>query len=228
MPHTRKTFVGNDFVRGVSGGERKRVSLSEMLTTNAALICWDNCQYTLSSLFPLLPPPSSLIPLLVLTLAFSPHQRSEASTPPSPCTTSKPCTSSPARRACRTSSPSTRPRRRCTTSASIGLSLSLRGRWCSRSVPSASFLRRRGGGADAWGDRVAHPMPRSSSLSKDGRRSRGRREFSTFWLRGTWGLTPRSLRSTPDFLTACTSLTERKIRDVRFTFPLPSSLFYGN
>lgn len=57
MPHTRKTFVGNDFVRGVSGGERKRVSLSEMLTTNAALICWDNCQYTLSSLFPLLPPP---------------------------------------------------------------------------------------------------------------------------------------------------------------------------
>ncbi|KAL8279015.1 hypothetical protein RQP46_008684 [Phenoliferia psychrophenolica] len=42
MPHTRKTFVGNDFVRGVSGGERKRVSLSEMLTTNASLICWDN------------------------------------------------------------------------------------------------------------------------------------------------------------------------------------------
>lgn len=43
MPHTRNTFVGNDFVRGVSGGERKRVSLNEMLTTNAALICWDNC-----------------------------------------------------------------------------------------------------------------------------------------------------------------------------------------
>ncbi|KAK4700497.1 hypothetical protein P7C70_g5748, partial [Phenoliferia sp. Uapishka_3] len=43
MPHTRKTFVGNEYVRGVSGGERKRVSLSEMLCTNAAVISWDNC-----------------------------------------------------------------------------------------------------------------------------------------------------------------------------------------
>ncbi|KAI5475511.1 putative ABC transporter superfamily membrane protein Pdr11p [Pseudohyphozyma bogoriensis] len=42
MPHTRRTFVGNDFVRGVSGGERKRVTLSEMLTTNAAVVSWDN------------------------------------------------------------------------------------------------------------------------------------------------------------------------------------------
>lgn len=62
MPHTRKTkgksnlsrlfrflhqltnsvIVGNQFVRGVSGGERKRVSLAEVLTTNAAVICWDN------------------------------------------------------------------------------------------------------------------------------------------------------------------------------------------
>lgn len=42
MPHTAGTKVGNDQVRGVSGGERKRVSLSEMLTTNAALVCYDN------------------------------------------------------------------------------------------------------------------------------------------------------------------------------------------
>ncbi|ODO11420.1 hypothetical protein I350_00200 [Cryptococcus amylolentus CBS 6273] len=42
MPHTRKTKVGDQFIRGVSGGERKRVSLSEILTTNAAVICWDN------------------------------------------------------------------------------------------------------------------------------------------------------------------------------------------
>ncbi|OXG76830.1 ABC transporter PMR5, partial [Cryptococcus neoformans D17-1] len=42
MPHTRKTKVGNQFVRGVSGGERKRVSLAEVLTTNAAVTCWDN------------------------------------------------------------------------------------------------------------------------------------------------------------------------------------------
>lgn len=34
--------VGNQFVRGVSGGERKRVSLAEILTTNAAVTCWDN------------------------------------------------------------------------------------------------------------------------------------------------------------------------------------------
>ncbi|AFR98586.2 ABC transporter PMR5 [Cryptococcus neoformans C23] len=42
MPHTRNTKVGNQFVRGVSGGERKRVSLAEILTTNAAVTCWDN------------------------------------------------------------------------------------------------------------------------------------------------------------------------------------------
>ncbi|TYJ57551.1 hypothetical protein B9479_001633 [Cryptococcus floricola] len=42
MPHTRKTKVGDQFIRGVSGGERKRVSLAEMLTTNAAVVCWDN------------------------------------------------------------------------------------------------------------------------------------------------------------------------------------------
>lgn len=42
MPHTAETRVGNDYVRGVSGGERKRVSLAEHLTTNAAVSCWDN------------------------------------------------------------------------------------------------------------------------------------------------------------------------------------------
>ncbi|KAM0747667.1 putative membrane protein of the ATP-binding cassette transporter superfamily [Meredithblackwellia eburnea MCA 4105] len=42
MPHVLKTFVGNEYIRGVSGGERKRVSLAEMLTTNAAVFCWDN------------------------------------------------------------------------------------------------------------------------------------------------------------------------------------------
>jgi ABC-type multidrug transport system ATPase subunit len=29
--HTVKTKVGNEFIRGVSGGERKRVSLAEMM-----------------------------------------------------------------------------------------------------------------------------------------------------------------------------------------------------
>ncbi|KAK4701336.1 hypothetical protein P7C70_g4898, partial [Phenoliferia sp. Uapishka_3] len=43
MPHVFGTKVGNDYIRGVSGGERKRVSLSEMFSTNAAIISWDNC-----------------------------------------------------------------------------------------------------------------------------------------------------------------------------------------
>lgn len=30
LAHTRNTKVGDDFVRGVSGGERKRVSIAEM------------------------------------------------------------------------------------------------------------------------------------------------------------------------------------------------------
>lgn len=36
------TQVGNDYVRGVSGGERKRVSISEAALSNSPLQCWDN------------------------------------------------------------------------------------------------------------------------------------------------------------------------------------------
>jgi ABC-type multidrug transport system ATPase subunit/ABC-type multidrug transport system permease subunit len=42
ISHTTDTIVGNSFVRGVSGGERKRVSLAEALATNPAVACWDN------------------------------------------------------------------------------------------------------------------------------------------------------------------------------------------
>jgi ATP-binding cassette subfamily G (WHITE) protein 2 (SNQ2) len=42
MEHTRKTLVGNEFVRGVSGGERKRVSIMEMFAANAVVASWDN------------------------------------------------------------------------------------------------------------------------------------------------------------------------------------------
>ncbi|EWY79905.1 hypothetical protein FOYG_16970 [Fusarium oxysporum NRRL 32931] len=42
IEHIRKTVVGNQFVRGVSGGERKRVSIAEMLITNASILAWDN------------------------------------------------------------------------------------------------------------------------------------------------------------------------------------------
>ncbi|KAL1841749.1 hypothetical protein VTJ49DRAFT_6663 [Mycothermus thermophilus] len=40
--HTEHTLVGNAFVRGVSGGERKRVSIAETLSTKSAVVCWDN------------------------------------------------------------------------------------------------------------------------------------------------------------------------------------------
>ncbi|PHH61774.1 hypothetical protein CDD81_7985 [Ophiocordyceps australis] len=42
MRHTRHTLVGDEFTRGVSGGERKRVSIAEALATKGAVACWDN------------------------------------------------------------------------------------------------------------------------------------------------------------------------------------------
>jgi ATP-binding cassette subfamily G (WHITE) protein 2 (SNQ2) len=42
ISHTVNTLVGNEFVRGVSGGERKRVSIAEMMTTGAVVAAWDN------------------------------------------------------------------------------------------------------------------------------------------------------------------------------------------
>jgi len=42
IAHTADTMVGNEFVRGVSGGERKRVSIIETLATRGSVYCWDN------------------------------------------------------------------------------------------------------------------------------------------------------------------------------------------
>ncbi|CAI8498085.1 unnamed protein product [Hanseniaspora opuntiae] len=42
LRHTYKTIVGSGVVRGVSGGERKRVSLVEALGMSASIYCWDN------------------------------------------------------------------------------------------------------------------------------------------------------------------------------------------
>ncbi|KAL2811226.1 putative ABC transporter [Aspergillus granulosus] len=42
ISHTARTKVGDAFIRGVSGGERKRVSILECLTTRASIFCWDN------------------------------------------------------------------------------------------------------------------------------------------------------------------------------------------
>ncbi|KAL4804144.1 ABC-2 type transporter-domain-containing protein [Aspergillus unguis] len=40
--HTKKTLVGNEYVRGVSGGERKRVSLAELMAGQSPVQFWDN------------------------------------------------------------------------------------------------------------------------------------------------------------------------------------------
>jgi ATP-binding cassette, subfamily G (WHITE), member 2, PDR len=41
LSHTKGTKVGNELVRGVSGGERKRVSLAEMHLSGCSVACWD-------------------------------------------------------------------------------------------------------------------------------------------------------------------------------------------
>jgi ATP-binding cassette subfamily G (WHITE) protein 2 (SNQ2) len=42
ISHISETLVGDEFVRGISGGERKRVSIAEMMSTRAPVRCWDN------------------------------------------------------------------------------------------------------------------------------------------------------------------------------------------
>ncbi|KAJ6155247.1 hypothetical protein N7470_005813 [Penicillium chermesinum] len=42
LSHTKDTHVGNEYIRGVSGGERKRVSIAEMTLARAPIGAWDN------------------------------------------------------------------------------------------------------------------------------------------------------------------------------------------
>jgi len=42
ISHTFNTKVGNEYIRGVSGGERKRVSIIEAMATRGSIYCWDN------------------------------------------------------------------------------------------------------------------------------------------------------------------------------------------
>lgn len=49
ISHTVNTKVGDDFIRGVSGGERKRVSIAEAALTGAKFQCWDNSTRGLDS-----------------------------------------------------------------------------------------------------------------------------------------------------------------------------------
>nr|AET72446.1 ATP-binding cassette transporter ifT1 [Cordyceps fumosorosea] len=49
ISHTVNTKVGNEYVRGVSGGERKRVTIAEAALSGAPLQCWDNSTRGLDS-----------------------------------------------------------------------------------------------------------------------------------------------------------------------------------
>lgn len=49
ISHTINTRVGNEYIRGVSGGERKRVTIAEATLSNAPLQCWDNSTRGLDS-----------------------------------------------------------------------------------------------------------------------------------------------------------------------------------
>jgi ABC-type multidrug transport system ATPase subunit len=42
ITHTTSTLIGDAFIPGISGGERKRVSIAEMMATRARVQCWDN------------------------------------------------------------------------------------------------------------------------------------------------------------------------------------------
>ncbi|KAJ9614719.1 ATP-binding cassette transporter snq2 [Knufia peltigerae] len=42
ISHTYGTLVGDGYIRGVSGGERKRVGIAETLATKSSVVCWDN------------------------------------------------------------------------------------------------------------------------------------------------------------------------------------------
>lgn len=49
LSHTYNTKVGDEYVRGVSGGERKRVSIAEMMLAGAPIGAWDNSTRGLDS-----------------------------------------------------------------------------------------------------------------------------------------------------------------------------------
>jgi len=49
IDHTRDTLVGDPFIRGVSGGEKKRLSVIETMATRAHVVAYDNSTRGLDS-----------------------------------------------------------------------------------------------------------------------------------------------------------------------------------
>ncbi|EGC47549.1 ABC transporter [Histoplasma capsulatum var. duboisii H88] len=49
LSHTVNTKVGNEYIPGVSGGERKRISIAETTLSGSPLQCWDNSTRGLDS-----------------------------------------------------------------------------------------------------------------------------------------------------------------------------------
>ncbi|KAH6877437.1 pleiotropic drug resistance ABC transporter [Coprinopsis sp. MPI-PUGE-AT-0042] len=49
LKHVKDTVVGDESLRGVSGGEKKRVSISEVMATNSLITSWDNATRGLDS-----------------------------------------------------------------------------------------------------------------------------------------------------------------------------------
>ncbi|KAF2216500.1 hypothetical protein CERZMDRAFT_93790 [Cercospora zeae-maydis SCOH1-5] len=79
LTRTVNTQVGNDFVRGVSGGERKRVSIAEAAISGCPVQCWDNSTRGLDSATALgfVQTLRSLTELTGATALVSPYQVSE-------------------------------------------------------------------------------------------------------------------------------------------------------
>lgn len=53
LTKAKDTIVGDSFLRGVSGGERRRVSVGEQLAANATVNAWDQCTKGLDSTYAL-------------------------------------------------------------------------------------------------------------------------------------------------------------------------------
>ena len=51
LKHVEDTFVGNEKVRGVSGGERKRVTVGEMMAVSSFVGCFDEISTGLDGMY---------------------------------------------------------------------------------------------------------------------------------------------------------------------------------